>query len=111
MQVVDAEGLLLALLLVRARGQLHVDRGAGDQVLVVAGGQGEAVADFLADQHFGALDGDTAAFVAVVQDVGPVIRQHVRERRRSQQTDSKKRRYVLPDCSKRPAALAARAGT
>src|SRR5262249_26127306 len=90
-QVVEAKRLLLALLVIRARGEFHVDRGARDEILVVARREGEAVADLLADEHLGSLNGDATALVAVIEDVGAVIRQHTGEGRRSQEADSQNR--------------------
>ncbi len=90
-QVVEAEGLLLALLLVRTRRQLHVDGGAGDQVLVVARRHRQVVADLLADQHFRTLNRDAAAFIAVIENVGAIVRQNASESRRPQETRSEER--------------------
>ena len=82
-QVVHPVVFLLARFGVRARRQLHVDRGARDHVLVVAGRQRQVVADLLAHQHRGALDADVAAVVHVPEHVGAILRQHPAERRRA----------------------------
>ena len=76
-QVVEIGVVLGARLLIGAGLRQHVDRGAGDQVLVILVGGGKGIAEFLAHQHRGTLDGEAAALVAVVEHIGAILRQHV----------------------------------
>jgi len=100
-QVLDADVLLLAGLVVGACRELHVDRGARDHVLVVARGEREVLTDPLLHQHRGAVDGDVAAVVVVPHDVGPILGQHATERRSG---DHHQRQQRPPERTQQPPA-------
>jgi hypothetical protein len=77
-QVVERQAHLLALFLVAARSgdELHVDGSAGDHVHVVVRRRRELLAELLADQHRGAINGDAAAVVPVVEHIRTIFGEH-----------------------------------
>src|SRR5262249_42771913 len=80
-QELEAAAVLRALLLVWARGELHVDRGAGDVVLVEVVIHRKVVGNLLLNENGRSLNGDPPTLVAVIEGIYTVFGQPPGEHR------------------------------